>query len=255
MVGPGAGGRAMEDAAAAEGSGDLRGVSPGGGRGGVIGGDIGSTWFVKLTDPVSVPRELDLQRFCTKFTANPPVDDLGERVCSVSGLDLGINKEREETGPNPGHEKLRHSKEGALGGRRSAAVDPSLSVDLSFENEGEKERKREREPGTGAGNFPVLALSSVFSSSSGGESTRGSAQEAPESSGPLQAGGRPRAVLRDISTAIQRSDPDAHGERTRRLRTGGIPLATPACGLWTPVDQSSMVRGGGGGEHKLRLKC
>lgn len=47
----------------------------GGGDDSVTAGGIS---YVKLKAPVSVPRGLDLERFCTEFTANSPHDDLGK---------------------------------------------------------------------------------------------------------------------------------------------------------------------------------
>lgn len=46
--------------------------------GGDVSGTTGGVSYVKLKAPVSVPRGLDLERFCTKFTANSPQDDLGK---------------------------------------------------------------------------------------------------------------------------------------------------------------------------------
>lgn len=75
---------------------NLLGESSSGGSGGSGGGGSGGnnsggggresdsrseSWgvsYVKLTSPVSIPLELDLSRFCTRYTGNPPVDDLGQ---------------------------------------------------------------------------------------------------------------------------------------------------------------------------------
>lgn len=56
--------------------------------GGRVGGGAGSASFggmsyVKLRAPVSIPKQLDLERFCTVYTGNSPTDDLGE-VLAVS---------------------------------------------------------------------------------------------------------------------------------------------------------------------------
>lgn len=45
---------------------------------------------MKLTAPVSVPLELDLSRFCTKYTGNPPVDELGQVSRHAGGEGIHI---------------------------------------------------------------------------------------------------------------------------------------------------------------------
>ena len=41
-------------------------------------GTRGEVSYVKLMAPVSIPKELDLERFCSNYTANAPADELGE---------------------------------------------------------------------------------------------------------------------------------------------------------------------------------
>ena len=41
-------------------------------------GTRGEISYVKLMAPVSIPKELDLERFCSSYTANAPVGELGE---------------------------------------------------------------------------------------------------------------------------------------------------------------------------------
>ncbi|CBJ26870.1 hypothetical protein Esi_0048_0091 [Ectocarpus siliculosus] len=65
------------------------GVTSGGGGGGGGGGrSYGGVSYVKLSSPVSVPLELDLERFCSGYTGNAPAEDLGKQVDSLDGLGI-----------------------------------------------------------------------------------------------------------------------------------------------------------------------
>ncbi|CAM9760874.1 unnamed protein product, partial [Laminaria digitata] len=74
--------------------------SGGGGTGSGSGSGSSGVSYVKLTAPVSIPLSLDLSRFCTRYTGNPPVDELGQAVESLKAL--GLPPTPAETAPAPG---------------------------------------------------------------------------------------------------------------------------------------------------------
>lgn len=165
----------------------------GGGDGGGAPSYYGGVSYVKLTAPVSVPLELNLEKFCTEFTGNaPPAQglDLGEAVDSLDGL-AGIPSVSAAPLPAADGATSRSGRSAtAVAAAAAAAGDEKsssdrISVDLSMREgwlsgggltggTGTKSGAVERESESGNGNDPFRFPSPLGKAREGEEGGVGS---------------------------------------------------------------------------------